>query len=452
MTPVNGKVETGTGAVVSPESQAIIDASVDAAIDPELIAVRKTADTVKAAPKKSSARLSYEATNPDFRKLKKYLADEQHRLWDIGDELVRLKDKGYKLNSVTSLFTQERSRLSEIHRTARMFPRGTRDLSANFYDYELARKAFAEFGKPLNRTLTKIREEISKRGLNTTRKVMSHFAEQRARKASEANIAKTAQQMRAMTGLINVAHNARFQDVLARVDPHSLKIAHYDPPFGNYDKTSDGEYDGWTSQGRTQCDNCDKQTAWRETVDALTLVTPKLAEGGVVLLWQSGKPIRPELQGAVDDADLEIYAELWWDKGFTKLEDPKGLYSLQNERLFVLKRKGDTLINHAPELPRGNILRYDTLRYSQMNPFKNHMFQKPQDLLEYLIKKHSYEGDLVFDGFGCSGSFCIAAHSLKRNWIYCESQDDADPLKSNYKFGASRIAAALEGTTALASA
>ena len=49
-----------------------------------------------------------------------------------------------------------------------------------------------------------------------------------------------------------------------------------------------------------------------------------------------------------------------------------------------------------------------------------HPTQKPVGLFEYLIRTYTNEGDLVFDGFGGSGTTAIAAHRTKRNFIVIE--------------------------------
>ena len=51
-----------------------------------------------------------------------------------------------------------------------------------------------------------------------------------------------------------------------------------------------------------------------------------------------------------------------------------------------------------------------------------HPTQKPVGLFEYLIRTYTNEGDLVFDGFGGSGTTAIAAHKSKRNFIVIEKE------------------------------
>lgn len=51
-----------------------------------------------------------------------------------------------------------------------------------------------------------------------------------------------------------------------------------------------------------------------------------------------------------------------------------------------------------------------------------HPTEKPVGLFEYLIRTYTNEGDLVFDGFGGSGTTAIAAHKSKRNFIVIEKE------------------------------
>lgn len=53
-----------------------------------------------------------------------------------------------------------------------------------------------------------------------------------------------------------------------------------------------------------------------------------------------------------------------------------------------------------------------------------HPTQKPVDLFRYLIKTYSNPGDVIFDGYGGSGTTAIAAQMENRKFIVCENNFD----------------------------
>jgi site-specific DNA-methyltransferase (adenine-specific) len=57
--------------------------------------------------------------------------------------------------------------------------------------------------------------------------------------------------------------------------------------------------------------------------------------------------------------------------------------------------------------------------------------QKPISLLERIIKSSSNEGDVVLDPFCGSGSMCVAAQGLKRQWIGIDKEASAIQVASD---------------------
>src|SRR3990167_476764 len=55
---------------------------------------------------------------------------------------------------------------------------------------------------------------------------------------------------------------------------------------------------------------------------------------------------------------------------------------------------------------------------------KIHPTQKPLELGEYLVKTYTNENDLVLDNATGSGTFCLAAQKLKRNFIGIEKNEN----------------------------
>lgn len=92
-----------------------------------------------------------------------------------------------------------------------------------------------------------------------------------------------------------------------------------------------------------------------------------------------------------------------WDKSQNKnvwLKDEKGNYLYQESRE---KDAGDVW-----EIPVINPMAIERLGYPT---------QKPEALLERIIKSSSRNGDIVLDAFAGSGTTCIVAEKLGRRWI-----------------------------------
>jgi site-specific DNA-methyltransferase (adenine-specific) len=53
-----------------------------------------------------------------------------------------------------------------------------------------------------------------------------------------------------------------------------------------------------------------------------------------------------------------------------------------------------------------------------------HPTQKPVELMEYLIKTYSNEGDLILDNCAGSGSSLLAAKNINRNFIGIEKESN----------------------------
>lgn len=104
--------------------------------------------------------------------------------------------------------------------------------------------------------------------------------------------------------------------------------------------------------------------------------------------------------------------------------NPQGLRRLKQPRLNSGRRKADSLYRKAND----NWQRYtgypnDVLKFNTPEG-KKHPSQKPVDLLRYLIKTYSNEGETVLDNTMGSGSTGIAAVQTKRDFIGIEYDDN----------------------------
>ncbi|TYR80338.1 site-specific DNA-methyltransferase [Priestia megaterium] len=69
---------------------------------------------------------------------------------------------------------------------------------------------------------------------------------------------------------------------------------------------------------------------------------------------------------------------------------------------------------------------WDDIQYNNLSKEGKVEFpngKKPEKLLQNIIEMSSYEGDIVLDFFGGSGSTAAVAHKLGRKWITCEQID-----------------------------
>lgn len=110
---------------------------------------------------------------------------------------------------------------------------------------------------------------------------------------------------------------------------------------------------------------------------------------------------------------------------------PQGLVELEKPILKKRKTKisnKDTIYKEET-LMKEHIIRYtnypNNVLYFNKESKTVHPSQKPVDLLEYLIKTYTKEGDIVLDNCMGSGSSGVASGNLKRKFIGIE-------LDSNY--------------------
>ena len=84
----------------------------------------------------------------------------------------------------------------------------------------------------------------------------------------------------------------------------------------------------------------------------------------------------------------------------------------------TFERAGQTNVNDGKRFPRS------VIKISNDNHKSLHRTQKPLKLMEYLIKTYSNEGDLILDNCMGSGTTCLAAKNLNRQFIGIEKEKE----------------------------
>ncbi|MBF2307768.1 DNA-methyltransferase [Staphylococcus hominis] len=101
-----------------------------------------------------------------------------------------------------------------------------------------------------------------------------------------------------------------------------------------------------------------------------------------------------------------------WQKNNHTAGDLKSAFGRRYELIF--------LVNKGHKNFNGERLT-DIWNFNKVpNEILVHQNQKPLHLIERCIEKHSFENDLVFDGFMGSGTTAIAAMNTNRKFLGCE--------------------------------
>jgi len=104
-----------------------------------------------------------------------------------------------------------------------------------------------------------------------------------------------------------------------------------------------------------------------------------------------------------------------WKKNNWTAGDLKAQYGKQYEIIF--------LVNKGRRKFNGKRIT-DVWEFDRIVGNKQlHQNQKPLDLIERCILKHSNDGEIVFDGFSGSGTTPVASINTNRNWIAIEKDE-----------------------------
>ena len=118
----------------------------------------------------------------------------------------------------------------------------------------------------------------------------------------------------------------------------------------------------------------------------------------------------------LENTGFNVKNMIIWDKQRQGMGDTSTVFGFQYELIFFVSKgqpkiKGKRLsdIWSFPKVVGRNQV---------------HQNQKPIELIERCVKKHSNEGDVVFDGFMGSGTTAIAAINTNRNYIGFELDEE----------------------------
>lgn len=195
----------------------------------------------------------------------------------------------------------------------------------------------------------------------------------------------------------------------------SIDLAVVDPPYGidfhsNFRKaTSLKTTEGIANDER---DNADF------LADVLAEIYRTLKDGAHIY-WFTRWDKVPE-QYPLLDKFFNIKNSLIWMKNNWSMGDLRGAYAGQYENI-LFAQKGRRLLNEVD----GKTRHTDILQFDRISPNKlRHSHEKPEELIEFIIRKSSNPGDIIISPFCGSGTDCVAAAKTGRNFISFELDPD----------------------------
>jgi adenine-specific DNA-methyltransferase len=252
--------------------------------------------------------------------------------------------------------------------------------------------------------------------------------------------------MKILENRLSLAIHGNTEEVLdSQVAEASVDLIFVDPPynigkkFANFhDKwPSDSAYADWCYQW---IDICIKKL---KSTGSMYLMTSTQAMPYLDLYIREKLTVLSRIVWSYDSSGVQAkkyYGSLWEPILFCVKD--KDNYTFNADEILVeaktgAKRKlidyrGDTPKPYNIEKVPGNVWDFPRVRY-RMSEYENHPSQKPEALLERIIKASTNEGDLVLDPFAGTFTTCAVAQRLGRNSIGIEFQEEY------YKIGLRRL-------------
>ncbi|MDD2723944.1 MAG: adenine-specific DNA-methyltransferase [Methylovulum sp.] len=232
-------------------------------------------------------------------------------------------------------------------------------------------------------------------------------------------------------------HHGNALDVLRKkIEDNSVDLIFVDPPynigkkFAAFDDRwpSDADYAAWAYQWLDECIRVLKPTG------TMYLMTSTQAMPYFDLYVRERLTVLSRIIWSYDSSGVQAkkYYGSMYEPILHCVKNPNA-YTFNADDILVEAKTGAKrgLIDYRGDVPKpyntqkvpGNVWDFSRVRY-RMDEYENHPSQKPEALLERIIRASSNVGDTVLDPF--SGTFTTAAvaKALGRKSISIESQED----------------------------
>lgn len=207
--------------------------------------------------------------------------------------------------------------------------------------------------------------------------------------------------------------NGDSRELCARFKPNSVDCIITDPPFGVDNQSNMAVTEEGKSYARKIANDETPEIAIRVFNEVMDVLLPRTKPDCDLYIFTAYQVLKEWLQLADDLArhGFKRNALLVWEKDGPGMGDLDG-WGMGHEVIIFLKKGRKP--RYAPR--RSGVLHVPQLRPKDLI----HPHEKPQGLLELLIKHSTTEGEFIVDPFAGSGSLVRAARACGRNAVGIE--------------------------------
>ena len=217
-----------------------------------------------------------------------------------------------------------------------------------------------------------------------------------------------------MDGLINKITQGDCLSEIKRLNDESIDSVITDPPY-NISRENNFKTIGRTGVDFGEWDKGFDQLAWIEESYRV------IRKGGSLFLFNDWKNVG-EIAKYAETVGFDIKDMVRWRKSNPMPRNRDRRYITDFEvAIWLVKPKGKWVFNRLTDT-------YDRCEYDYpITPNSEkvgHPTQKPLDLMEEIIKRHTDKGEVILDPFIGSGTTAVAAINTGRNFIGIEQEPE----------------------------
>ena len=225
-------------------------------------------------------------------------------------------------------------------------------------------------------------------------------------------------------------HNTDCRDLMKTIADNSIDLVLTDPPYYStnleFDKAPRIDFEAWL----TECKRVLKPNGILVSFADFNLLadlrSKKVFKSTYELIWHKSMAVG-FLDANVRPLRNHEFIGVFLDGLKTGTYNPQKSKGIPYKKVNSGNKGGiysSGCRNYTREVKDGKRHPVTIIKASNSNNKTVHPTQKPVDLLQWLIKTYSNEGDTVLDCFMGSGSTGVAAFNNKRRFIGCELDAD----------------------------